>query len=514
MKSAQGRKTPRDKRSQQSVKENAAKRKCSRCGYKCLPIISGFILLVLIAGSITLIRGVLEVPMIINGFAPKRPATTSATIILDSTASNTSQTHTFSTSGTKVENPTNTTSDSGDKSPDDKCYFVGEMAIKETISIRLSDLTSEEYLRIVEEVEKMIYTTYKRSIFSPVYITTKLIRLSPVHSALRFWMHLKCSVRFQEKEISRVLQIEEGTVNLSDDQQLKFQLNSTIIWCKNNMLRCTSGYCINKTDGYCDGSEDCWDGGDEANCGSHSTIQTTEQQCLAGKMVCPDGNCVNKYNGFCDGVPDCSDGSDEWNCDCEVPLDTACSSVVILTGMKYKNPCQGSLISSRWVLTTESCADDSSFQYICAGSPNLTKYTIQSRHTLDSKDDGIALLLLDTPVSFTYFQPIPLPDPANETETNQTSCKVTGLQDMLRQGEWHVTASDKQQIVIREDFPNLRNCQVQKGSPLVCLKANDTWVLTAVRGGCSQRKNSFSRINHVLSEIKANMDTLPPNVDN
>lgn len=33
------------------------------------------------------------------------------------------------------------------------------------------------------------------------------------------------------------------------------------------MPRCTSGYCINKNNVYCDGIEDCWNGEDEAKCG-------------------------------------------------------------------------------------------------------------------------------------------------------------------------------------------------------------------------------------------------------
>ncbi|XP_032901875.1 uncharacterized protein LOC116988939 [Amblyraja radiata] len=474
----------RNKRSRQTAKEKAAKRKCPNCCYKCLPIISGFILLVLIAGTITLIRGVLEVPMIINGFAPNRPVSTLATTSLSSTissssSSSSSQTHTYTTSASDVSRPTSTTTGSigsigstgstgsTDYSSKAKCYFVGEMEVKENISIELnSDPRSDDYLRIAEAVEKMINTTYKTSTFNTVYITTKLIGISPIYSAIRFWMHLMCSARLQGEEITSVFREEEGTINLPNNQQLKVQLNTMIIWCENSMPRCTSGYCINKNNAYCDGIEDCWNGEDEANC------------------------------------------------DCEIPFVTACSSVVNLTGRKYRTACQGSLISSSWVLTTESCADDSSFSYICAGSPNMKKYRIKSRYTLDGKDEGIALLLLETPVTFTGFQPIPLPDPMNQTETVQTSCKVTGVRNTTRQGEWRVIASDKQQIVVRESFPNLRNCQVQKGSPLLCLKGNHTWDLTAVRGGCSRDTNDYRRINHVLSKIIEFIDVSPAGDDN
>ncbi|XP_072909881.1 uncharacterized protein [Hemitrygon akajei] len=441
--------------------------------------------------------------MIINGFAPNRPLSTLATTILSST----SQTHTFSTSANNDSSATNTTPDSNDYSPNARCYFVGEMEVKENISIELnSDPSSEEYLRIAEGVEKMINTTYNTSAFNTVYITTKLIGISPVYSAIRFWMQLECSVRFRAEEITAVFQEAEGTINLTNNQRLKVQLNTMIIWCENSMPRCSSGYCINKNNGFCDGIEDCWDGEDEAICEGHSTTPTTDQQCTEGMMLCADGNCLNKDSGFCDGDSDCSDGSDEWNCNCEISHPTDCSSVVTLTGSKYRNPCQGSLISNQWVLTTENCAEDSSFQYICAGSSNLTKYRIASRYTLDSRGEGIALLLLDTPVAFTGFQPISLPSPMNQTETAQTSCKVTGLQDTTRQGEWYVIASDKQRIVIHEVFQHLRNCQVQTGSPLVCLEANETWVLTAVRGGCSRLQNDYRRINDVLSKIKEKID--------
>ncbi|XP_062887499.1 transmembrane protease serine 6-like [Mobula hypostoma] len=509
MKNTQGRKTPRNKGSRQSAKEKAAKRKCPSCCFKCLPIISGLILFILIAGSITLIRGVLEVPVIINGFAPNRRLSTVATTILSST----SQTLNFSTSASNDTSATNT-SDSNNYSPNARCYFVGEMEVKENISIELnSDPSSEEYLRITEGVEKMINGTYKTSAFNTVYITTKVIGISPVYSAIRFWMHLECSVRFRTEEITAVFQKAEGTINFPNNQQLKVQLNTMIIWCENSMPRCSSGYCINKNNGFCDGIEDCWNGEDEAVCEGHSTTLNTHQQCTAGMMVCADDNCLNKDSGFCDGDSDCSDGSDEWNCDCEISRATDCSSVVTLTGRKYRNPCQGSLISNKWVLTTESCAEDSSFQYICAGSPKLTKYRIESRYTLDSTGEGIALLLLDSPVAFNGFQPIPLPSPMNQTETAQTSCKVTGLWNTTRQGEWYVIASDEQRIVVHEVFQHLRNCQVQRGSPLVCLEANETWVLTAVRGGCSRLQNNYRRINDVLSKIKEKIDP-PPAVDN
>ncbi|XP_067864095.1 serine protease 30-like isoform X2 [Heptranchias perlo] len=138
--------------------------------------------------------------------------------------------------------------------------------------------------------------------------------------------------------------------------------------------------------------------------------------------------------------------------DCEGSPVSGCPSVVSLT----RSRSQGSLISNRWVLTTRSCAGNSSFRYVCAGSPNATKYKIKRSYILDNQGEGIALLLLQTPVTFTDFQPILLPDIANQNETAQITCRVTGLSGTVRnQGEWREIASNERSITIHEAFPKL-----------------------------------------------------------
>jgi hypothetical protein len=56
------------------------------------------------------------------------------------------------------------------------------------------------------------------------------------------------------------------------------------------------------TDVVCDGTEDCNNGADEADCG-----------CGVGWMTCDNGDCVHAAF-ICDGVYNCTDHSDEDNC--------------------------------------------------------------------------------------------------------------------------------------------------------------------------------------------------------
>ena len=57
----------------------------------------------------------------------------------------------------------------------------------------------------------------------------------------------------------------------------------------------------------CNGSTECPNGADEANC------RIVETECRPDELLCGAGECVFR-NKLCDGVTDCSDGADEEDC--------------------------------------------------------------------------------------------------------------------------------------------------------------------------------------------------------
>ncbi|XP_038669662.1 uncharacterized protein LOC119974658 isoform X2 [Scyliorhinus canicula] len=467
----------RNNRSCQPVKGKAP-RVCSCC-YKCLHVVIGFVLLLVVTGSITLIRGFLEVPIILNGFAPNRPAQTSVATSLGSTIKTTSPTYSSNANTSQVRvtpmsnstaaapnystqashnfsSVTNSSMDAQIHNTGGICSFVGELKVNQNTSIQLnSNPNSSEYINVAEAVERKINIAYRSSALKMNYVATKLIGISPVYSAIRFWMFFWCSVTSQEEKISEIFQQNVDNIIVPDNGQLKVHINSEIKQCQDSMPTCASGYCINKTNMYCDDVDDCWNGSDEALC------------------------------------------------ECKGSSAAGCPSMVTLIGKKYSNPCHGSLIASEWVLTSSRCANDSSFSDICtAGSPRPTKYKIKKRHIVDGQGEGIALLHLSTAVDSTLVQPIPLPDSSNQTETTQTICRITPQSNSKYNVKWRVIASNERTITMRKNFSNLRCCQVEGGSPLMCLNRNNTWVLTAVRDTSFKYTTKYKRINNFLSLIK------------
>ncbi|XP_072326308.1 uncharacterized protein [Scyliorhinus torazame] len=207
-----------------------------------------------------LIRGFLEVPIILNGFAPNRPAQTSVATSLGSTIKTTSPTdsstqvgnssnaNTSQVSVTPMSSVTNSTAaalnystqashnfssvtnsstDAQTHSTEEICYFVGELKVNQNTPIQLnSDPNSSEYINVAEAVERKINIAYRSSALKMKYVATKLIGISPVYSAIRFWMFFWCSVTFQEEKISEIFQQNVDNVTVPNNGQLTIRINS------------------------------------------------------------------------------------------------------------------------------------------------------------------------------------------------------------------------------------------------------------------------------------------------
>ncbi|XP_043936973.1 sortilin-related receptor [Protopterus annectens] len=80
-------------------------------------------------------------------------------------------------------------------------------------------------------------------------------------------------------------------------------------------FKCKNGHCIPNW-WKCDGENDCRDWSDELDCGDSSVVLNSTQVpmlCPANKFRCNTGICITD-SWVCDGFNDCSDGSDEEGC--------------------------------------------------------------------------------------------------------------------------------------------------------------------------------------------------------
>merc|ERR1719228_3001672 len=78
--------------------------------------------------------------------------------------------------------------------------------------------------------------------------------------------------------------------------------------CGDHVFSCGNGRCI-PSDWQCDGTEDCKDFSDEANCSEVKITKCNNRT----QATCGDGACVLS-SWWCDGDEDCPDASDEENC--------------------------------------------------------------------------------------------------------------------------------------------------------------------------------------------------------
>ncbi|XP_030630936.1 low-density lipoprotein receptor-related protein 2 [Chanos chanos] len=120
------------------------------------------------------------------------------------------------------------------------------------------------------------------------------------------------------------------------------------ITCGDYSFSCDSGRCIPNS--YrCDGTKDCIDGTDEANC------TMPGMTCSPSAFTCGNKHCIPS-NWHCDGHDDCDDGTDENNCPTLLP--STC-------GLDQFSCSNGNCIPKSWVCDSDNDCGDGSDEREC-----------------------------------------------------------------------------------------------------------------------------------------------------
>ncbi|XP_067102176.1 sortilin-related receptor isoform X3 [Osmerus mordax] len=141
--------------------------------------------------------------------------------------------------------------------------------------------------------------------------------------------------------------------------------------CDAYMFQCSNGVCVSLR-WKCDGTDDCGDYSDEANCDSPTGLPG----CMSSQYECANGRCVPNW-WKCDGENDCGDWSDEAHCTGEEipqtpdPRPSSCAPNRFHCG-------SGACIINTWVCDGYADCPDGSDELGC---PTAAKGTVPAAST-------------------------------------------------------------------------------------------------------------------------------------
>ncbi|XP_038670656.1 suppressor of tumorigenicity 14 protein-like [Scyliorhinus canicula] len=278
--------------------------------------------------------------------------------------------------------------------------------------------------------------------------------------------------------------------------------------------------------------------------------------CTEFNYKCGDGSCVNKANAECDGTKDCEDGTDEANCVPQCGVRPFKQQRIVggtsadlgewpwqisLHYGRLGHACGASIISDNWLVSASHCFMDQyndPSKWLAFGGLNfqgdplaqirrLKQIHKHQRYNEETYDYDIALIELEAPYDLLpKVHPICLPDSSHIFPTGM-SCWVTGWGAMYEGGSKSMSLQKAEVKIINDTICSVVTegqvtsrmlcsgyltgaidaCQGDSGGPLSCREENGKWFLAGIVSwgeGCA-RKNKpgiYSRLTKLREWIR------------